>query len=65
MKHTMKSTLIMAVFMAFTFMGCQPKVQDLNVKNEKVTVNSENWDITVNRAMLSSADANVNKSCEV
>ena len=34
MKHTMKSTLIMAVFMAFTFMGCQPKVQDLNVKNE-------------------------------
>ena len=61
----MKSTLIMAVFMAFTFMGCQPKVQDLNVKNEKVTVNSENWDITVNRSMFSSADANVNKSCEV
>ena len=58
MKHTMKSTLIMAVFMAFTFMGCQPKVQDLNVKNEKVTVNSENWDITVNRSMFSSADAN-------
>lgn len=61
----MKSTLIMAVFMAFVFMGCQPKVQDLNVKNEKVTANSENWDITVNRSMFSSADANVNKSCEV
>ena len=61
----MKSTLIMAVFVAFTFMGCQPKVLDLNVKNEKVTVNSENWDITVNRSMFSSADANVNKSCEV
>ena len=57
----MKSTLIMAVFMAFAFVGCQPKVQDLNVKNEKVTANSENWDITVNRSMFSSADANVNK----
>ena len=53
MKHTMKSTLIMAVFMAFTFMGCQPRVLDLDVKNEKVTVNSENWGITVNRSMLS------------
>ena len=35
------------------------------MKNEKVTANSENWDITVNRSMFSSADANVNKSCEV
>ena len=61
----MKSTLIMAVLMAFAFVGCQPKVQELNVKNEKVTANSENWDITVNRSMFSSADANVNKSCEV
>ena len=61
----MKSTLIMAVIMAFAFMGCQPKIQDLSVKSEKVTANSENWDITVNRSMFSSADANVNKSCEV
>ena len=29
----MKSTLIMAVLMAFAFVGCQPKVQDLYVKN--------------------------------
>ena len=56
----MKSTLIMAVLMAFAFVGCQPKVLELNVKNEKVTANSENWDITVNRSMISSADANVN-----
>jgi len=55
----------MAVIMAFAFMGCQPKIQDLSVKSEKVTANSENWDITVNRSMFSSADANVNKSCEV
>ena len=47
----MKSTLIMAVIMAFAFMGCQPKIQDLSVKSEKVTANSENWDITVNRSM--------------
>lgn len=31
----MKSTLIMAVIMAFAFMGCQPKIQDLSVKSEK------------------------------
>ena len=54
----------MAVIMAFAFMGCQPKIQDLSVKSEKVTANSENWDITVNRSMFSSADANVNKSCD-
>ena len=61
----MKSTLIMAIIMTFAFMGCQPRVQDLNVKKEKLTANSENWDIVVNRSMFSSEDMNVNKSCEV
>lgn len=61
----MKSTLIIAVFMAFVFMGCQPKVQNLDVKKEKTTVNSENWDIKVNRSIFSSTDVALNKSCEV
>ncbi len=61
----MKKTLIMAIFTAFIFAGCQQKVQNLDVKMEKTTVNSEKWDITINRSMFSSADLNVNKSCEI
>lgn len=61
----MRSTLIMAVLVAFAFAGCQPKVQNLDVKMERATVKSEDWDINVNRSVFSSADAALNKSCEV
>ena len=61
----MRSTLIMAVLVAFAFAGCQPKVQNLDVKMEMATVKSEDWDINVNRSMFSSTDAALNKSCEV
>jgi len=55
----------MAVLTVFAFAGCQPKVQNLDVKQEKTTANSENWDIKVNRSIFSSADAALNKSCEI
>ena len=37
----MKSTLIMAIGLALVFVGCQPRVQNLNVKQEHSEVTSE------------------------
>ncbi|WP_303178964.1 DUF4163 domain-containing protein [uncultured Butyricimonas sp.] len=61
----MKSTLIMAIGLALVFVGCQPKVQNLNVKQEHSEVSSEDCDIRIDRSVFSAADETINKSCMV
>ena len=61
----MKSTLIMAIGLALVFVGCQPKVQNLNVKQEHSEVSSEDCDIQIDRSVFSAADETINKSCMV
>lgn len=59
----MKSTLIMAIMVALAFTGCQPKVQNLSVKQEHTKVVSEDWDIQIDRPVFSTANEAVNKGC--
>lgn len=59
----MKSTLFMAIMVALAFTGCQPKVQNLSVKQEHTEVVSEDWDIQIDRPVFSTADEAVNKGC--
>lgn len=61
----MKSTLIMAMGLALVFVGCQPKVLDLNVKQEHSEVTSEEYEMRINRSVFSAADEAINKSCMV
>lgn len=61
----MKSTLIMAMGLALAFVGCQPKVQNLNVKQEHSEVTSEDYEMRINRSLFSAADQEINKSCVV
>ena len=61
----MRNTLMIAALLAFVLAGCQPKVQNLNVKQDHLSHTTGDWSIEVKHSVFSSSTPAVNKSCEV